>query len=81
MELLLLVGISRNNKMKNVHVLKSAFWCKLVRRYKQRHAPMYPQYPYKSFYNCRGSLTLRYSGKCFTKIFKALFRDAMLVSL
>ena len=41
MELLLLVGISRNNKMKNVHVLKSAFWCKLVRRYKQRHAPMY----------------------------------------
>ena len=78
MELPLLVGIPRNNKMKNVHVLKSACWCKLVRRYKQRHVPMYP---YKSFYNCPGSLTLRYSGKCFTKIFKALYGDAMLVSL
>ena len=80
MELPLLFGISRNNKTKNVHVLKSACWWKL-RRYRQPHAPMYPQYPYKSFFNCRGLLTLRYSGKCFTKIFKALFRDAMLVSL
>ena len=70
MELPLLVGLSRNNTMKNVHELKSAFWCKLVRRYKQPHAPMYPQYPYKSFFNCPGSLTLRYSENVLPKFSK-----------
>ena len=52
-----LVGISKKNKTKNVHLLKQwACLCKLVRRSKQRYAPTTPN---KSFLIWLGSLTLR----------------------
>ena len=38
-----LVGISKKNKTKNVHLLKKmSLFTKLIRRYKQRYAPITP---------------------------------------